>query len=138
LPTWKACPGGPCPAGPARPSCGRPSAGRCRGDYPAAKEAYDEAFSFCAANAQEPTAQLCLGCLTAVLCQTGDWERAVTLGRQVIASTDATLHARAVATGMLGLILGLRGQARRARPLLLEALTLARRIELAPVELLST
>jgi tetratricopeptide (TPR) repeat protein len=61
------------------------------GDYPAAKEAYDEAFSFCAANAQEPTAQLCLGCLTAVLRQTGDWERAVTLGRQVIASTDATL-----------------------------------------------
>jgi DNA-binding NarL/FixJ family response regulator len=108
------------------------------GDYPAAKEAYDEAFSFCAANAQEPTAQLCLGCLTAVLRQTGDWERAVTLGRQVIASTDATLHARAVATGMLGLILGLRGQTRRARPLLLEALTLARRIELAPVELLST
>jgi DNA-binding CsgD family transcriptional regulator len=108
------------------------------GDYPAAKEAYDEAFGFCAANAQEPTAQLCLGCLTAVLRQTGDWERAVTLGRQVIASTDATLHARAVATGMLGLILGLRGQTRRARPLLLEALTLARRIELAPVELLST
>jgi len=108
------------------------------GDYPAAKEAYDEAFSFCAANAQEPTAQLCLGCLTAVLRQTGDWERAVTLGRQVIASTDATLHARAVATGMLGLILGLRGQTRRARLLLLEALTLARRIELAPVELLST
>ena len=108
------------------------------GDYPAAKEAHDEAFSFCAANAQEPTAQLCLGCLTAVLRQTGDWERAVTLGRQVIASTDATLHARAVATGMLGLILGLRGQTRRARPLLLEALTLARRIELAPVELLST
>jgi tetratricopeptide (TPR) repeat protein len=108
------------------------------GDYPAAKEAYDEAFSFCAANAREPTARLCLGCLTAVLRQTGDWERAVTLGRQVIASTDATLHARAVATGMLGLILGLRGQTSRARPLLLEALTLARRIELAPVELLST
>jgi DNA-binding NarL/FixJ family response regulator len=108
------------------------------GDYAAAKETYDHAFSFCTANAVDPIAQLCLACLTAVLRQTGDWERAVTLCRQVIASADATLHARAAATGMLGLILGLRGQTRRARPLLLESLTLARQIELAPMELLST
>jgi DNA-binding NarL/FixJ family response regulator len=108
------------------------------GDYSAAKETYDEAFSFCATNALEPTAQLCLACLTAVLRQSGDWDRAVTLCRQVIASSDATLHARAVATGILGSILGLRGQAKRARPLLHEALTLARRIELAAMELLAT
>jgi len=108
------------------------------GDYSAAKETYDEAFSFCAANALQPTAQLCLACLTAVLRQSGDWERAITLCRQVIASDDATLHARVVATGMLGWILGLRGQVRRARPLLHESLTLARRIELAAMELLST
>ena len=105
------------------------------GDYAAAKQTYDQAFSFCTANALQPTAQLCLACLTAVLRQTGDWERAVTLCRQVIASSDATLHARAVATGMLGSILAHRGQTRRARPLLLESLTLARRIELASVEL---
>jgi DNA-binding CsgD family transcriptional regulator len=108
------------------------------GDYTAAKETYDEAFSFCAANALQPTAQLCLACLTAVLRQSGDWERAVTLCRQVIASDEATVHARAVATGMLGWILGTRGQVRRARPLLHESLTLARRIELAAMELLST
>jgi len=108
------------------------------GDYAAAKQTYDQAFSFCTANALEPTAQLCLACLTAVLRQTGDWERAVTLCRQVIASSDATLHARTVATGMLGSILAHRGQTRRARPLLLESLTLARRIELASVELHAT
>jgi DNA-binding NarL/FixJ family response regulator len=108
------------------------------GDYAAAKQTYDQAFSFCTANALEPTAQLCLACLTAVLRQTGDWERAVTLCRQVIASSDATLHARAVATGMLGSILAHRGQTRRARPLLLESLTLARRIELVSVELHAT
>jgi tetratricopeptide (TPR) repeat protein len=101
------------------------------GDYPAAKETYDEAFSFCAANALEPTAQLCLACLTAVLRQSGDWDRAATLCRQVMASSEATFHARAVATGTLGSILGHRGQSRRARPLLLESVTLARRIELA-------
>jgi hypothetical protein len=69
------------------------------GDYPAAKDTYDEAFGFCATNAIEPTAQLCLACLTAVLRQSGDWDRAVTLCRQVIASSEATFHARVVATG---------------------------------------
>jgi tetratricopeptide (TPR) repeat protein len=108
------------------------------GDYAAARETYDEAFGFCTANALEPTAQLCLACLTAVLRQTGDWERAASLCRQVIDSSQATPHARTVATGMLGSILGLRGQTRRARPLLLESLTLARRIELAAMELNST
>jgi len=108
------------------------------GDYPAAKETYDTAASFCATNALEPTAQLCLACLTAVLRQCGEWDRAATLCRQVIASPEATVHARIVATGMLGSILGLRGQTRRARPLLLESLTLARRIELAAMELLAT
>jgi DNA-binding CsgD family transcriptional regulator len=108
------------------------------GDYPAATEAYDEAAGFCAANAIKPTGQLCLACLTGVLRQTGDWDRAVALCRQVIDSADATLHARAVAAGMLGSILGLRGQTRRARPLLLESLTLTRRIELAAMELYST
>ena len=83
------------------------------GDYRAATEAYDEAAKFCAANALEPTAQLCRACLTAVLRQTGDWDRAVALCRQVIDSADATLHARAVATGNFGSILGLRGQTRR-------------------------
>jgi DNA-binding CsgD family transcriptional regulator len=107
------------------------------GDYQGARDCYDEAFSFCAASALEPAAQLCLACLTAVLRQSGDWDRATTLCQQVIASSEATLHARAVATGMLGSILGLRGQTRRARPLLLESLTLARRIELAAMELLS-
>ena len=82
----------------------------------------------------EPTAQLGLACLTGVLRQTGDWDL-VALCRQVIDLADATLHARAVATGMLGSILGLRGQTRRARPLLLESLTLTRRIELAAMEL---
>jgi DNA-binding NarL/FixJ family response regulator len=107
------------------------------GDYAAARETYDAAFSFCTANALEPTAQLCLACLTAVLRQSGDWERAATLCRRVVASPEATAHARAVASGMLGLILGLRGQTRRARPLLLESVTMARRIELAAMELLA-
>jgi DNA-binding CsgD family transcriptional regulator len=107
------------------------------GDYHGAEETYQAASAFCEANALEPTAQLCMACLTAVLRQAGDWDRAATVCRQVIASPEATIHARAVATGMLGSILGVRGQTRRARPLLLESASLARHIELTAMELLS-
>jgi DNA-binding CsgD family transcriptional regulator len=105
------------------------------GDYPGAGRTYDEAYAFCAANGLEPTARLCLACLTAVLRQSGDWERAARLCRQIIAMPDAAPHARAVAAGMLGSLLVQSGRAVQGRPLLLEALTLARRIELAAMEL---
>ena len=72
------------------------------GDYGGATATYDAAFAFCAANAMDPTAQLCLACLTAVLRQTGDWDRAVDLCRQVLAAPTAPAHARTVAAGMLG------------------------------------
>src|SRR6266536_3343506 len=107
------------------------------GDYRGAEETYQAALSFCATNALQPTAQLCLACLTVVVRQAGDWDRATALCRQVIASPEATMHARAVATGTLGSILGARGQTRRARPLLLESASLARHIELAAMELLA-
>ena len=107
------------------------------GDYRGARETYDEAFGYCAANALEPTAQLCLACLSVVLRQAGDWDAASSVCREVLDSPDATLHARAVASGTLGLILALRGQRGPARPLLLEAATVSRHIELVAMQLLS-
>jgi DNA-binding CsgD family transcriptional regulator len=107
------------------------------GDYPGARNTYLTAFDFCQANALPSTAQLCIACLAFVLYQTGEWEKAMTLCRNVLASEDSTLHARAVAGGMLGTLFALRGQPARARPLLLDGLALARRIELAAMELLS-
>lgn len=107
------------------------------GDYRAARETYDEAYGYCAASALEPTAQLCLACLTVVLRQTGDWDHAAALCRGVLASEASTPHARTVASGTLGFVLGVRGQAGPARRLLLESATLARRIELTAMELLS-
>jgi DNA-binding CsgD family transcriptional regulator len=107
------------------------------GDYRGARETYDEAFGFCSANDLEPTAQLCLACLSVVLRHTGDWDHAAAVCRQVLDSPSATLHARGAASGTLGLILALRGQRGRARPLLLESATVARRIELIAMELFS-
>jgi DNA-binding CsgD family transcriptional regulator len=107
------------------------------GDYAAARRTYDDAFGYCTANALDPTAQICLACLSVVLRQTGDWDQSAALCREVLASPASTLHARGAASGTLGLILAVRGQSRAARPLLLESATVARHIELAAMELLS-
>ena len=106
------------------------------GDYPAARATYDDAAAFCTASGLAPTAQLCLACLAVVLRQAGDWERAVSVCREVIAAPEATSHARAGATVTLGSILALRGDARRARALLLEGVSIAGRIELTAAGLL--
>jgi DNA-binding NarL/FixJ family response regulator len=107
------------------------------GDYRGAQDTYDEALGYCAANALEPTAQLCLARLTVVLRQAGDWDHAAGLCRDVLDSPAATLHARGAASGTLGLILALRGQRGPARPLLLESATVSRRIDLVAMQLLS-
>lgn len=107
------------------------------GDYVGARETYQTAFDFCQSNAIPASAQLCVACLTAVLRQTGEWERAMTLCREILASQHSSAHARAVASCMLGSIYAHRGQTHRAQPLLLAAAALARQIELAAVELLA-
>jgi DNA-binding NarL/FixJ family response regulator len=107
------------------------------GDYRGARATYDEAVGYCAANALDPTAQVCLACLSVVLRHTGDWDHSAAVCRRVLDSDAATLHARGAASGTLGMILALRGQRGPARSLLLEAATIARRIELTAMQLLS-
>lgn len=107
------------------------------GDYGSAKETYLTAFDFCQANAIPATAQLCIACLTAVLRQTGEWDRAMTLCREVLASPHSSTHARCVASGLLGSLYVQRGQTRQAQALLLESASLAHQIELAGMELLA-
>ncbi|HEY7020958.1 MAG TPA: AAA family ATPase [Ktedonobacterales bacterium] len=107
------------------------------GDYAGAEDTYLTAFSFCQANAIPATGQLCIACLTVVLRQAGEVERAMTLCREVLASEHSSSHARAVAGGILGSVYVLRGRPRLAQPLLVESAALARRIELAAMELLA-
>jgi ATP/maltotriose-dependent transcriptional regulator MalT len=107
------------------------------GDYAGARETYLTAFGFCQANAIPASAQICVACLAVVLRQTGEWERAQALCREVLASQHSSPHVRAVASGMLGSLYAMRGQARLAQPLLVESAALARQIELAPMELLA-
>jgi len=108
------------------------------GDYTGAQVAYGSAAAFCQTHQAPATAQICHACLTVVLRLTGDWERATTVSRSVLATSDISPHARAVASGVLGSLYVLRGQARPARPLLLEAAALSRHIELAAMEIYSS
>ena len=107
------------------------------GSYHPARTAYLEGADYCRTRSIESTAQLCLACMSVVLWQTGDWSGAEQTSREVIASTDSTQHARAVAEGILGIVTALRGSAGRARPHLEASLRIARRIELAAMELIS-
>jgi predicted ATPase/DNA-binding CsgD family transcriptional regulator len=108
------------------------------GRYDPARSAYLEGADYCRTRAIEPTAQLCLACMSVVLWQTGQWSQAEQTSREVIASTDATHHAHAVAEGILGIVAALRGSPVRARPHLEASLQMARRIELAAMELISS
>jgi DNA-binding CsgD family transcriptional regulator len=107
------------------------------GEYAAARATYDDAVAFCNASDVEPTAQLCLACLAVVLRHTGDWEHAVRVCLQVLASPASIVHARAAASVTLGSIHALRGELAPARALLLEAATLGAGIELLAVEIFS-
>ncbi len=62
----------------------------------------------------------------------------MTVSRSVLASPESSLHARAVAAGVLGSLHVLRGRAGPAGSLLRESAAVARRIELAAMELDST
>ncbi len=108
------------------------------GDNRAASAAYASAYQFCAAHGDQATGQLCRACVTVVLFSRGLWDHTSEVCGEVLESAASLPHARAVGSGILGLVHAMRGAATLARPELLEAASIATRIELTPVELLSS
>lgn len=106
-------------------------------DYRAAHDTYMDAHGYCEARGASGMAQVCLACLAVILRQRGEWERAVALCQDVVSSVASPLAARAVAAGIMGLIHALRGDVKRARPLLLDANTIALRNEVAGLRIVS-
>jgi DNA-binding CsgD family transcriptional regulator len=105
-------------------------------NYSAARETYFTAVNFCEERGVSGMAQFCLACVAVVLHQTGEWQQAISLCDDVVASAQATPAARMVATAMLGLIYACRGEVERARKRLLESVTVARANEVVGLELL--
>jgi DNA-binding NarL/FixJ family response regulator len=103
-------------------------------DYHGAREAYQEAYAFCEVRNLAGMGQVCLTCLSAVLWFTGEWDRTVTLCEEIRAAPDAPSDIVTIAAEMLGHVYAARGEAKRARPLLLESLAWGKRYEYASTE----
>ncbi|MEX2030402.1 MAG: AAA family ATPase [Anaerolineales bacterium] len=104
-------------------------------DYDGAREAYQSGYDYCNQNGVTGWAQVCWVCLSLVLRKTGDWSRAGQICRQVLRASDTLFLPRTVAAAELGLILAFQGRAARAKPLLVEAVAQAQRLENAAIEL---
>jgi DNA-binding NarL/FixJ family response regulator len=104
-------------------------------DYPAALDAYTAAFQFCQAKDLRDAAQVCFACLSPVLMQIGQWDRAVAVCRQVLNEAQAPPVARHAVMVELGMIHALRGETKPARRLLASALAFGRASELFPMEI---
>jgi len=107
------------------------------GQYAAATATYTAGYEFCQEHGEQATGQLCRACVTAVLFVAGHWDRALEVCADAAGADGALPHARAVGTGIGGLIHAFRGSAAAARRDLLAATSLATRIELTAMELLS-
>lgn len=105
------------------------------GDYVGSRDTYHTGIDYCQTEGMLPMAQVCLACLAVVLREMGAWDEAVEVCQDVLASPEAGKMARLIVNGMLGSILGWRGQARQARSLLLQVLPEAQRLEKTSLEI---
>lgn len=99
-------------------------------DYTAALGAWADASTFCRSRGLEADAHVCLACLVPALRHTGQWDRALEVGRELLARDDVPESARMVAAGEVGLVLANRGEAARSRRHLAGAAAFARATEL--------
>jgi DNA-binding NarL/FixJ family response regulator len=103
--------------------------------YPAAIDAYTTAHDYCRREGLEGPRDVCYACLTPIMVHTGEWQRATDVCRAVLERDVAPPLARMVAAGELGHVYALRGEPRRARRLLAEALAFARQNALFGLEI---
>jgi DNA-binding CsgD family transcriptional regulator len=104
-------------------------------DYPAAMDALTDAFTYCRSRGLDADAHVCLACLSPALRHTGQWDRALEVGREVLATDGAPEVARMVAAGEVGLVLANRGKTAQARRHLARAAAFSRAYELFGLEI---
>lgn len=90
-------------------------------DYAASAEAYESAADLCRAHRIAGLAQACVACMSVAVRFLGDWDRALTVAREVLDDDSAPAAVRMVAQEEAGLISVLRGDRRRVRTLLRQA-----------------
>jgi len=96
-------------------------------DLGGAQQVYEEAYDFCVVNGAPATAQVCLVCLAYILWETGRWDDAEKLEREIIASPESPPGVLAAAKAAMGIFSAARGRRKGTRRLLVEGLAYARR-----------
>ena len=94
--------------------------------YEETVDVFQEAAEFCRNEGLEDMGKICFACLAPTLRHVGRWKEATDVCRSVLADPDAPISAQNVASGELGLIHALKGNASSARRLLGPALRFAR------------
>jgi DNA-binding NarL/FixJ family response regulator/tetratricopeptide (TPR) repeat protein len=95
-------------------------------DLGGAQQVYGEAYDFCVANGSTDAAQVCLVCLAYILWETGRWDEAEDLERQIIASPASAVGVVVAAKSALAIFQTVRGRPRGTRRVLIEGVTYAR------------
>jgi predicted ATPase/DNA-binding CsgD family transcriptional regulator len=83
-------------------------------DYSSAREAYYSAYNFCISEGKQVSAQICLGCMSYTLFQTGEWKRSLEICDDVIKNINTPVGSILVGYGMKGIIFALRGETKKA------------------------
>lgn len=98
------------------------------GDYFGAGETFSTGIAFCEEQGEAATAQFCLACMGILFFQTGEWDRAVNLWREILAS-DPPTRTRLICLTGLGLLSAHRGDVKTARTALAESTAIGRRLD---------
>jgi len=104
------------------------------GDYRYATEVNLEGIAFCEQRQAPPGVLACLACMSWILIRSGEWEQAAAASQRMAEDFGGNPVGRAVGIGHVGMVHVLRGELRKAEPLLIEADVLARRMGHALLE----
>lgn len=84
-------------------------------DYSSARDAYFSAYNYCITEGQDVNAQICLGCMSYTLFQTGEWKKSLEICDQTIKNKNTPEQSVSVAHATKGVILAFRGEIKSAQ-----------------------
>jgi DNA-binding CsgD family transcriptional regulator/predicted DNA-binding protein YlxM (UPF0122 family) len=97
-------------------------------DYVSARNAYNNAYNFCITSGSEVYAQICLGCMSYIFFQTGEWKKALEICAEVLQNKVSPAGSKNAALGISGLIHAFRGQSKSAEKYLNKSYQFAKKI----------
>jgi DNA-binding CsgD family transcriptional regulator len=104
------------------------------GNYKVATEVNLEGISFCEQRKAPPGILACLACMSWILIRSGEWDHAAAASQRMADDFAANPVGRAVGIGHVAMVHVLRGELRKAEPMLIEADVMARRMGHALLE----